>query len=73
MGKRTPATQPRGPLERERAPEGPRAPGEYPGKRDQDERNDPAVQPGAVEGNPARRGRARRIGPDVGGTGPGAG
>lgn len=44
----------RGPLERDRAPEAPRAPGESPAKRDQDEQNDPAVQPGAVDGAPPR-------------------
>ncbi|KLI97369.1 hypothetical protein [Luteimonas sp. FCS-9] len=44
----------RGPLERRRAPAGPRARGESPVKRDQDERNDPAVQPGAVDGAPPR-------------------
>ncbi|ASR44021.1 hypothetical protein BEN78_12205 [Xanthomonas citri pv. mangiferaeindicae] len=44
----------RGPLERDRAPDGPRAPGESPAKRDQDDHNDPAVQPGAVDGAPPR-------------------
>ncbi|WP_024890452.1 hypothetical protein [Luteimonas huabeiensis] len=56
MGKHPPPAPARGPLEKTRAPDVPRAPGEYPGKRDQDERNDPEAQPGAAEGNPARRG-----------------
>ncbi|UNK43547.1 hypothetical protein MNO14_05580 [Luteimonas sp. S4-F44] len=44
----------RGPRERERTPDGPRAPGESPAKRDQDDHNDPAVQPGAADGAPPR-------------------
>ncbi len=45
----------RGPLEKERAPDGPRLPGESAEKRDQDQRNDPATMPGARIGNPDRR------------------
>ncbi len=45
----------RGPLERDRAPDGPTAPGESAEKRDQDQRNDPETMPGARIGNPDRR------------------
>lgn len=34
--------------------------GQQPGKRESEERNDPEVQPGAVEGNPDSRERQRR-------------
>lgn len=45
----------RGPLEKRRAPDTPKVPGESAEKRDQDQRNDPATMPGALEGNPDRR------------------
>lgn len=62
MGKHseTPAAGARGPLERARAPTAPRRRGEYPGKRDEEQRNDPEVEPGAIEGNAPRRERMRR-------------
>ncbi len=37
-------------VERQRRPDGPMAPGESPGKRTNEERNDPAAEPGATEG-----------------------
>lgn len=55
MSQSTHDTDARGPLEKTRAPDGPRHPGESAEKRDQDQRNDPASMPGAVEGNPTRR------------------
>ena len=54
----TPDTEPdttRGPLEKTRTPDTPKVPGESAQKRDQDERNDPAVTPGTLEGNTTRR------------------
>jgi len=41
----------RDPLEQVRAPNTPRVPGEQPGKRNNDERNDPESEPGARVGN----------------------
>jgi hypothetical protein len=41
----------RDPLEKTRAPDAPRIPGEQPGKRNNDERNDPESEPGAKVGN----------------------
>ena len=37
-------------VERQRRPDSPLTPGESPGKRTNEERNDPAVEPGAAEG-----------------------
>ncbi|NYZ63889.1 hypothetical protein [Luteimonas deserti] len=55
MSAPTSDSEARGPLERDRAPDGPRTPGESPAKHDQASQNDPAVMPGAREGNRARR------------------
>lgn len=42
------------PIEKERRPDGVVVPGESPGKRTNDERNDPDAEPGAREGQPRR-------------------
>lgn len=48
---KTNPTNERDPLEQTRAPNAPRVPGEQPGKRNNDERNDPTSEPGAKVGN----------------------
>ncbi len=50
----------RNPVERERAPAAPADRGEQPGKRTNDERNDPASEAGARRGND---GRTKRVNP----------
>lgn len=44
----------RNPVEKRRMPDGPGASGEQPGKRTNDERNDPEAEPGARDGKPPR-------------------
>lgn len=39
-------------FEKPRRPDGPAVPGESPGKRTNDERNDPEREPGAIDGQP---------------------
>jgi len=39
-------------VEKQRRPDGAVTPGESPGKRTNEERNDPAYEPGAAEGQP---------------------
>lgn len=52
MERESPAVAPVAPnaVERQRRPDGAMTRGESPGKRTNEERNDPAVEPGAVEG-----------------------
>lgn len=52
MDRKTPDATPVVPnvVERQRRPDGPMTRGESPGKRTNEERNDPAVEPGAAEG-----------------------
>nr|WP_295380985.1 hypothetical protein [Pseudoxanthomonas sp.] len=57
----TSTTRPRNPVERERAPATPAPRGEQPGKRTNEERNDPASEAGARRGNDARK---KRVNPD---------
>ena len=54
MDRKTPDPVPGTPnaVERQRRPDGPLAPGESPGKRTNETRNDPDVEPGAGEGQP---------------------
>lgn len=56
----TPPRQ-RDPLEKTRAPAGPGRRGEQPGKRTNEERNDPVSEPGVRQGNAARK---KRLNPD---------
>ena len=42
------------PFEEQRRPDGATVPGESPGKRTNDERNDPETEPGATDGQPRR-------------------
>ncbi len=53
----TSSTRPRNPVERERTPATPASRGEQPGKRTNEERNDPVSEPGARQGNAARKKR----------------
>jgi hypothetical protein len=48
----TPAPNTPNALERDRRPAGPVKPGESPGKRTNEERNDPEREPGATDGQP---------------------
>ncbi|MCL6711473.1 hypothetical protein M8R20_31230 [Pseudomonas sp. R2.Fl] len=57
----TDSPRPRNPLKKTRAPAEPGRRGEQPGKRTNEERNDPVSEPGAREGNPARK---KRVNPD---------
>lgn len=57
----TDSSRPRNPMEKDRAPATPAQRGEQPGKRTNDERNDPASEPGARQGNAERR---KRVEPD---------
>lgn len=52
MDRRTEHGTPAAPnsVERQRRPDGPVTPGESSGKRTNEERNDPAAEPGAAEG-----------------------
>jgi hypothetical protein len=52
MDRKTPDAAPAAPnaVEKQRRPDGPVTPGESPGKRTNEERNDPVAEPGAAEG-----------------------